>query len=145
MEMPVSEKIERSKKTYTAIKDELIGRYGAGTVLINLEKDTESTTIRWFPKKGGRQASMSVSVNDALGTVQVQFTRNTIDGISSSSSPNFEGQLVIKLNNGIYIRIHHNKDDEPFVRCNLHPDKIYTSEKSTELFIMDLVNTILMA
>jgi len=138
--MPLEEKMALSLQTYTVIKTKLTERYGKS--MINEMPDTLADFwMEWFPKNGARRAKLTVMVN-TLGGLRIEFTRNTVEGISSKKeNPN---HVEIRLNDGTRLTMK-NLPDLPFLRAHLFPEKKYHPRKSTQQFAIDLVDTVLMA
>ena len=135
-ELSVDQKLHMSETIFNAIKLKLTERFGAAM----LQEDCENKfTMSWFPKRGGRQAQLTMFVTK-MGGVTVEFTRNTIEGISYRYQDNAE----IKLISGIHIRIKNNLEKtHMFVR--VYPDMVYSPSRSNEQFLLDVIHTILMA
>jgi hypothetical protein len=138
MESMTEEKMARSLQTYNIIKTKMTERYGAA-IIHSIPNET-GFFMTWFPKKGGQQAKISIQLT-AEGCVRVEFTRNTVEGISNKAD---NSMLDIRLNDGVYIRMK-NPADQPFLTADLHPDKQYNAKKPTQQFIVELVDTVLMA
>lgn len=139
--LSLEQKMDISEQIYITLKGKMIERYGTPMVI---ESKTEKSrfTISWFPKRGGRQTTLSVSVN-TLGGIRVEFSRATMQGIGSKSTKHENG-LVVKLHDGTFMGF----IDDPEkleIQASLYPDVIYHATKSTQQLVTELVETILMA
>ena len=139
--LSLEQKMEISEQIYTTLKGKMIERYGIPMVI---ESKTEKSrfTISWFPKRGGRQTTLSVSVN-TLGGIRVEFSRATMQGIGSKSTKHENG-LVVKLHDGTFMGFIDDPEKSE-LRANLCPGVSYHATKSTQQLVTELVETILMA
>ena len=139
--LSLEQKMEISEQIYITLKGKMIERYGTPMVI---ESKTEKSrfTISWFPKRGGRQTTLSVSVN-TLGGIRVEFSRATMQGIGCKSTKHENG-LVVRLHDGTFMGF---KDDPEKleIQANIYPGVMYHAIKSTQQLVMELVETILMA
>jgi hypothetical protein len=137
-ELSLEQKTDISATIFYTIKRSMIERFSAA--MLQVAEDEYEFTMSWFPKRGGRQAQLIVSVNE-LGGVRLEFTRNTIEGISCK----YQGKNAdIKLLNGTHIRIKNNLE-KTRMHVNVYPDTVYSPSRTNEQLIMDLIHTILMA
>jgi hypothetical protein len=134
------QRTELSERTFSMIQNRLIERYG--TAIARGSPDMLELTINWFPKRGGRQATFFMYVNE-FGALRIECTRNTVEGISWIA-PNGTHKMDVKINDGTYVRFIHDRTTQR-LKANLYPDKKYGDTKTTEQFILCLVETILMA
>ena len=140
--MSDDEMMATSLQTYGMIKSKLITRYGAAMVHAMPGEETTGVTMNWFPKRGGRQAKLSVSITD-IGAVRIEFTLNTVEGISWKA-PTEDNRTDLQLNDGTFVRLKNNLE-LPALRGNIMPDIVYSSRMTTPQFAMEIVDTVLMA
>ena len=129
-----------SLQTYEMIKSKLITRYGAA--MVHAMPGETGVTMNWFPKRGGSQAKLSVSITD-ICAVRIEFTLNTVEGISWKA-PTEDNRTDLQLNDGTFVRLKNNLE-LPALRGNIMPDIVYSSRMTTPEFAMEIVDTVLMA
>ena len=126
---------------YTSIKAKIIKRHGSPFVQDIPGK--KGFSMQWFTKKGGR-AVVNVIVREAYGGLRIEFTRNTVSGISDEAGTAEKPALDVQLNDGCWVKFNLNRDSA-YIFGMFRANEQYTASKDAERLVSELLGTLLQA
>ena len=125
---------------YTAIKTKISNRYGS--FFVRDIPGTTGFTMWWFAKKGGR-AVVNVLLREAFG-LRIEFTRNTVSGISSEAGTADAPAMDVVLNDGCLVKFKWDKESG-YVYGLFRTNARYSERKNAEKLVSEVLGTLLQA
>ena len=125
---------------YTAIKTKISNRYGSFFV-----RDIPGKTgfsMWWFAKRGGHVV-VNVLLKEAFG-IRIEFTRNTVSGISSEAGTAEAPALDVVLNDGCLVKFKWDKE-LGYVYGVFRTNAQYSASKNAEKLVSEVLGTLLQA
>jgi hypothetical protein len=140
------EKSEISEKIYLTVRNELIRRYGSD--LVRETPEHWEFSIKWVPKEGGDEVTMSVSIN-SHGGLRLVFSKSAVRRISSPYDK-IANALLVVLHEGTQLALSGGEEGTPTLQCVFYPGTKYSekepdSVKKMQQLVTDLIKTVLMA
>ena len=126
---------------YARVKTKIANRYGSAFVQDIPGK--KGFSMRWFTKTGGH-AVVNVIAREAYGGLRIEFTRNTVSGISDEAGTAEKPALDVQLNDGCWVKFNLNRDSA-YIFGMFRANAQYTASKDAERLVSELLGTLLQA